>query len=318
MANYSLTNDLTLKEFLGIIKVPYADMFYYPVGKFPKDEHLNEFLATINQISEEEFRGILRHFVPKSCTYGIDRLLRSSLNPIEKNKPNRKTLEEQARTSDHHIKDTEYYKKLIAAKNTKDNVWEGLTWVLDLLPRNPNKAINALDAYLMANWQFLPDDSLTAIDDCSSMIRARYINKEHPREIFLNLIPRDFEKLVASMYQYKGYNVSLTKSSYDGGIDINAEKLLAAYTERIVIQCKNCKSNIAVDEVRKLLGVISDTKATKGILVTSSDFTKEAIKLAKVNPRIELINHKQLSKILNEIHGPYWIYKIESYIRKFI
>jgi restriction system protein len=73
-----------------------------------------------------------------------------------------------------------------------------------------------------------------------------------------------------------------------------------------------------VDEVRKLLGVISDTKATKGILVTSSDFTKEAIKLAKVNPRIELINHKQLSKILNEIHGPYWIYKIESYIRKFI
>lgn len=316
--DYIFTSELTLQEFLDAIKIPLAEKFYYPVGRFPTEKHLDDFLSIVHELTEKDFKDILRHFIPKSCTYGKDMYMKPTVMQMEQLKPNNKTLEEQAQTGDHHIKDTEYFRRLSKIRNHKDNVWEGMTWAIDLLPHWPNEAIKALDAYFLANCQFLPDDLLNAIGDCTSMIRARYIDKEQPREIFLNLNHKDFEKLVASLYQDLGYEVTLTQSSYDGGIDINAERKIPTSKEKIIIQCKNYTSNISVDEVRKLLGVLASTKATKGVLVTSSDFTKEAIKFAKENPSIELINHKQLSQLFNEQHGPYWIYKIERHIRDFM
>lgn len=313
---HNSTTDLSLQEFLEIIKLPTADKFYYPTARFPTDKHLDDFLSIIQNFTEKEFRNILRHFIPQEGTYGKDIMMRSTLMQMEFTKPNNKTLEEQAQTSDHHIKDTEYFRRLTLMTNRK-NVWEGITWVLDLLPHFPFDAINALDAYFLANCQFLPDDALNAISDCTVMIRARYIDKEQPREVFLNLTPKDFEKLVASLYQDMDYQVRLTKSSYDGGIDIYAEKNLIGSKEKIIIQCKNYTSNIPVDEVRKLLGVVTSTKSTKGVLVASSDFTNEAIKFANENPSIELINHRQLITLFNKQHGPYWIYKIEKHIRDF-
>lgn len=316
-SEYTPTSELSLDEFLEVIKLPYADKLYYPVARFPTDKHLDDFLATIDTRSEQEFRSILRHFIPKSGTYGKDIVLRPTILQMQVLHPNNKTLEEQAASSDHHIKDTEYFRRLTSAKSPKGNVWEGMTWVLDLLPHFPHDAINALDAYFQANCQFLPDDLLNALSDCTTMIRARYIDKAQPRETFLNLTPRDFEKLVAALYQDLGYNVSLTKPSRDGGIDIHAEKNRPTLKEKIVIQCKNYTSNISVDEIRSLLGVVVSTKATKGVLATSSDFTIDAKKFARENPSIELINHKQLSALFNERHGPYWIYKIDRYIKDF-
>ncbi len=76
-----------------------------------------------------------------------------------------------------------------------------MTWVLDLLPHFPNEAIKAIDAYFLANYQMLPDNSLLALSDCASIIRARYINYEHPKEILYELKPKDFEFLVASLYE---------------------------------------------------------------------------------------------------------------------
>lgn len=316
-SDYKFTSELTLDEFLDVIKIPNADKLYYPIGRFPTDKHLDDFLASIQTRSEKDFRDILRHFIPKSTTYGKDIFMKPTLRQMEELRPNTKTLEEQAASSDHHIKDTEYFRRLTEAKSRKDNVWEGMTWVLDLLPHFPNESIKALDAYFQANCQFLPDDLLNALDDCTTMIRARYIDKEQPRETFLNLTPRDFEKLVAALYQDIGYNVTLTKPTRDGGIDIHAEKNQPTLKEKLVIQCKNYTSNIPVDEIRNLLGVVASTKATKGVLVTSSDFTTDAIKFANENPSIELINYKQLSVLFNEQHGPYWIHKIDGYIRDF-
>jgi restriction system protein len=316
-ADYKFTSELTLDEFLEVIKLPMAEKFYYPIGRFPTDKHLDDFLATIHTRSEKDFKNVLRHFIPKSATYGKDIFMKPILRQMDELRPNNKTLEEQAASSDHHIKDTEYFKRLTEAKSPKDHVWEGMTWVLDLLPHFPNEAIKALDAYFQANCQLLPDDLLNALSDCTTMVRARYIDKEQPRETFLNLTPRDFEKLVAALYQDIGYSVTLTKPTRDGGIDIHAEKNQPVSKEKLVIQCKNYTSNIPVDEIRNLLGVVASTKATKGVLVTSSDFTNDAIKFANENPSIELINNKQLSILFNEQHGPYWIHKIDRYIRDF-
>jgi len=312
---YILTYDLTVDEFLNVIKVANADQLYYPVRKFPTEKHLDDFLSKAHDMTESEFRDILRYFIPRSTTYGRDMQIKSSIIRNEGVGSNIKSLEEQARTSDHHIKDTEYFRRLTYSTSPNHMVWEGLTWILDLLPHFPQEAIKALNAYFKANCQFLPDDILDAIDDCNSMIRARYINKEHSREVFLNLAPKEFEKLVAYIYRDLGYEVSLTKASYDGGIDINAEKKLLGSKEKIIIQCKNYTAKIPIDEIRQLLGIVANGKLTKGVLVTSSDFTSEAKKFANQNPSIELINYKELIVLFNERHGPYWIYKIEHFIR---
>lgn len=315
--DFKLTYELTLEEFLEIIKIPNAEKFYYPIGRFPTDQHLDDFLATIQTRSEKEFRDILRHFLPKSATYGNDIFIKPTLQHMEKQTNNTKTLEEQAESSDHHMTDTEYFRRLMETKQPKENVWEGITWVIDLLPHFPNEAINAIDAYFQANCQFLPDDLLNALSDSATMIRARYIDKEQPREVFLNLTPRDFEKLVAALYKDIGFDVLLTKQSKDGGIDIHAEKNQPTLKEKLIIQCKNYTSNVPVEDIRSLLGVVASTKATKGVLVTSSDFTKDSINFAKENPSIELINNKDLSMLFNKQNGPYWVYKIDRYIRYF-
>ncbi len=315
--NFISTNELTLEQFIEVIKLPASEKFYYPVGRFPTDLHLEDFINTIHDRSEKEFRSILLHFIPKSGTYGMDlRHLKYYKDiGLDSQKDSGQTLEEQAENSQHSITGTQYFSNLMAAKPQKSSVWEGLTWIMDLLPHSPNEALKALNAYFSANCLFLPDDVLNAISDCGTMIRARYIDKLHPRQIFLNLSPIDFEKLVASLYKTMKYEIKLTKQSYDGGIDIYAEKTATGSKEKVVIQCKNYTSTISVIEVRNLLGVVTHNKSTKGVLVTSSEFSPAAIKLANENPSIELINHKDLSKLFNEHHGPYWVYKIENYIR---
>ncbi len=305
------TTKMPLDEFLKVIDTPLAEQLYYPILKFPTDKHLEDFLNMVNDLSEKEIRNILRHFLPRTSTYGKD--IRNK--EFYKTSPNENIpLEEQSKSGKHSIEDTEYFYRLNKIKSHKDSVWEGLSWVLDLLPHFPDKAINAINAYYLANCQFLPDDVLDGISDSCAIIRARFVDKEHPREIFLNLTPKDFEKLVLLVYRNLGYTATLTKQSYDGGIDVNAEKEGTTLKEKLVIQCKNYKSTIPVEDIRSLLGVVASTKATKGVLVTSSVFSKEAIKLAKENPSIELIDHKQLSKLLNQQHGPYWIYRVDQYL----
>lgn len=308
------TTKMPLNEFLKAIEDPLAEQLYYPILKFPTDKHLEDFINIIDSFSEKEIRNILRRFLPKSGTYGKDISNKEFYNQISSDEDLNVSLEEQSKSGKHTLQDTEYFYRLNKIKSHKDNVWEGLTWILDLLPHFPDKAINAINAFYLANCQFLPDDLLEGISDCTTIISARFVDKEHPKEIFLNLTPKDFEKLVLLVYRNLGYTATLTKDSYDGGIDVNAEKEGTTLKEKLVIQCKNYKSTISVEDIRSLLGVVTNMKATKGVLVTSSLFSKEAIKFAKNNPSIELIDHKQLSKLLNQQHGPYWIYKIDRYI----
>jgi restriction system protein len=71
-----------------------------------------------------------------------------------------------------------------------------------------------------------------------------------------------------------------------------------------------------VNETRALLGVVSDEKATKGVLVSSSDFTSEARKFEKNNRRLELIGNKDLQILLNKYFGPKWPTYIDSIIAR--
>lgn len=218
-------NSVLLEDFLKIL---FSKDVYrlFPNNHFPNDKMMDEFLSSISQRTDKEIKDILRKFLIHNISFGRDKILYDLMVNTLKNNNN---IEE-------FLKHEYYHRALRKIQGIQQDVWEGLTWVLDLLPNFPLEAIKAIDAYFLANCQFLPDSYLNALSDCNIIIRARYINFTHPKEIFYNLPPKDFECLIAELYETMGYEVQLTKSSHDGGIDVVAAKTEIGQKEKLLIQ----------------------------------------------------------------------------------
>jgi len=116
--------------------------------------------------------------------------------------------------------------------------------------------------------------------------------------------PRQFEELVCEMLDKKGYKVNLTNQTRDGGKDIIIvdNNLLGSFL--IYVECKHYSPNrpIGVNVVRELYGTISADKATAGLLVTSSYFSKDAINFKnEVQHRINLMDYVKLISEIKEL-----------------
>ena len=97
-------------------------------------------------------------------------------------------------------------------------------------------------------------------------------------ELIYKLESRKFEELIAKLFADKGHEVSLTKSTRDGGYDIFA-RVKDAFSEFIVLaECKRYspENKVGVEVVRGLYGVVDINKANQGLIITSSFFTKDA------------------------------------------
>lgn len=94
---------------------------------------------------------------------------------------------------------------------------------------------------------------------------------------------RDFEKLCAALLRGMGYYVPYTaRPGPDGGIDI------IAYTDplgaaRIKVQVKHHSNNVTVQAMRELAGLLKE-EGDIGVLISSSDFTKNCKEEARSSP----------------------------------
>lgn len=133
----------------------------------------------------------------------------------------------------------------------------------------------------------LSDDLVTTIQACS---------------------PSFFEKLVIDLLVKMGYGGSLREAgevigkSGDEGIDgIIKEDRLGLDT--IYVQAKRWKGQVGRPEIQKFAGALLGKKAKKGILITTSDFSKEAIGYASgIENKIVLIDGGKLAQLMIE-HG---------------
>ncbi len=198
----------------------------------------------------------------------------------------------------------EFYRRLIRIKGP--GPWEGLTWILDLLPDNPHEALKVLDAYFLAHMQILPDGRIDGLSDAETIIRQRYLHFKNSRESLLNLTPFEFELLISWLWEKMGHSISITQGSYDGGIDIVATNKTKGRSAHILIQCKRYKENIGASVIRELTGVVSRHHANKGVVITTAGFTRQARKEAGFTPIIEIIDFDALNIILNKYLGPRW------------
>lgn len=102
------------------------------------------------------------------------------------------------------------------------------------------------------------------------------LNK-NPTDLY-KLSSRRFEELVAEVLMRKGYSVELTPATRDGGKDIYVARKDDLGSFLYLVECKHYDPShkVGVSVIRDLYGVLSKEKATYGIVVTTSDFTKPA------------------------------------------
>jgi len=112
-----------------------------------------------------------------------------------------------------------------------------------------------------------------------------------------DLSGHEFEDLVEALLQKMGLTTEGRKASADGGIDIIAHNPQPVVGGKLIVQCKRYAAPVSVPVVRDLFGVVTDERASKGILISTSRFTREAEEFAADKP-IELIDRDRLLELL--------------------
>ena len=136
--------------------------------------------------------------------------------------------------------------------------------------------------------------------------------------------PSFFEKLVVDLLVNMGYGGTrqdagraLGKSG-DGGIDgiINEDRL---GLDVIYIQAKRWEGTVGRPEIQKFAGALQGQRARKGVFITTSNFSKEAVEYASmIESKIILIDGSRLSSLMAEHNvgvstvGKYEVKKVDS------
>lgn len=129
----------------------------------------------------------------------------------------------------------------------------------------------------------------------------KYLRK-HPEKLY-ELTPRKFEELVASILEDLGFDVTLTKQTRDGGTDIIARIRNAVTSFLILVECKKYSPENKVDVgiIREVVGVQTFKNPSKSIIVTTSRFTKDAIKEAsQMKDKLDLKDYGSLKEWLSK------------------
>lgn len=143
------------------------------------------------------------------------------------------------------------------------------------------------------------------------MLEAGYtkLSENLVDDILVNIAkcsPSFFEHLVVDLLVHMGYGGSFSEAaqvvgkSGDEGIDgiIKEDKL---GLDTIYIQAKRWKGVVGRPEIQKFAGALLGQKASKGVFITTSSFTKEAEEYASsVDRKVVLIDGQKLASLMIE------------------
>jgi HJR/Mrr/RecB family endonuclease len=123
----------------------------------------------------------------------------------------------------------------------------------------------------------------------------------NPQQLY-EMDPRKFEELVAELLDRQGLRVILTPRAKDGGKDILAFAQTPLGEHLYHIECKRYASShpVGVTLVRQLYGVVEADRATAGMIVTTSRFTKDAFAFQEtVKNRMSLKAYEDIISWIN-------------------
>jgi len=114
------------------------------------------------------------------------------------------------------------------------------------------------------------------------------------------------EKLVIDLLLQMGYGGTRADAgkaigrTHDGGIDgtIRQDPL---GLEIIYVQAKKWEANVGRPVLQSFVGALQPHNATKGIFITTSDFTQEALDYASsIHTNVRLVNGETLARLMIE------------------
>lgn len=117
-----------------------------------------------------------------------------------------------------------------------------------------------------------------------------------------------FEHLVVDLLVKMGYGGSLKEAGRvtggrgDQGIDgvIDQDRL---GLDQVYVQAKRWKDTVNDKEIRNFIGSLAGRKASRGVFITTSDFTQKAVEYVKsIQQRVILIDGEKLAQLMIE-HG---------------
>jgi restriction system protein len=190
-------------------------------------------------------------------------------------------------------------KKLFLGEQLTDEEYSSLIDSDYLLP-SPDEA--AQDLYSPSTLQ-LVDVSAFLFTGVEREVLQYFAR--HP-ELLFSLRPRKFEEVIAAIFRNHGYDVELTPESRDGGVDILAVRKSDLTGRSLnLIECKRYEpsNKVGIGIVQRMLGVVDHHRATKGIIVTTSTFSRDAEEFAKNSRyRLELSDYAALSTWLKGLN----------------
>ncbi len=124
--------------------------------------------------------------------------------------------------------------------------------------------------------------------------------------LLLEVTPQRFERIILDLLSAMGYgggrldNASMTPTAGDGGIDgiINEDAL---GLDAVYIQAKRYapENKVSRPDIQRFIGSLTGEGATKGVFVTTSDFSREAREyIQRVQHRVVLINGRKLTDLM--------------------
>ena len=111
-----------------------------------------------------------------------------------------------------------------------------------------------------------------------------------------------FERLCQRMLRESGFTrVEVTGRTGDGGIDGNGTLRVNLVSFQVLFQCKKWSSSVGSSVVRDFRGAMVG-RADKGLIITTSTFTKDARSEATRDgaPAIDLVDGEDLCRLLKE------------------
>jgi restriction endonuclease Mrr len=116
--------------------------------------------------------------------------------------------------------------------------------------------------------------------------------------------PSFFEAIVVDLLHRMGYGASRADlqrvgGSGDGGIDgvISLDKL---GLEKVYVQAKRWQGTVGRPEVQGFYGALAGQRANKGVFITTSGYTSQAIEFARSVERVVLVDGPRLAELMIE------------------
>ena len=142
-----------------------------------------------------------------------------------------------------------------------------------------------------------PDDRLDgALAELRTTVAAELL------EVLGQASPKFFEAVVLDVLHKMGYGTSRRDlqrvgGAGDGGIDgvISLDRL---GLEKVYVQAKRWQNTVGRPEVQAFYGALAGQRANKGVFITTSSFTQQAVEFVRSVERVVLVDGPRLAELM--------------------